>query len=86
MLWESSSPPENCPHLVEFIPCEDPTCYLWQVQLEESCTPTKGPCGAGTAAQNVTCVSAEGNALNLHHKGAASVKIRILIRTMKGLI
>uniref|UniRef100_A0A3B4YAH4 Thrombospondin type-1 domain-containing protein 7A n=1 Tax=Seriola lalandi dorsalis TaxID=1841481 RepID=A0A3B4YAH4_SERLL len=59
VLWESSSSPETCPHLVESVPCEDPTCYLWQVQQEGSCIPNKGSCGPGTAVQNVTCVSSE---------------------------
>lgn len=59
-LWESSSPPETCPHLVESIPCEDPACYLWQAQQEGRCIPTKRACGPGSAVQNVTCVSAEG--------------------------
>lgn len=68
LLWESSSPLETCPHLVESVPCEDPACYLWQVQHEERCIPTKSPCGPGTAVQNVTCVSAEGNVPHLHHK------------------
>lgn len=75
VLWESSSPPETCPHLVESIPCEDPACYLRQVQQEERCIPTKSSCGPGTAVQNVTCVSAEGTILNLHHKGTVCIKI-----------
>lgn len=61
MLWESSSSPEACPHLVESVPCEDPTCYLWQVQQEGSCVPDKASCGPGSAVQNVTCVSYQGN-------------------------
>ncbi|XP_029315244.1 thrombospondin type-1 domain-containing protein 7B isoform X2 [Cottoperca gobio] len=67
VLWESSSPPETCPHLVESIPCDDPTCYLWQVQQEERCIPTKSSCGPGTTAQNVTCVSAEGDDVPITH-------------------
>uniref|UniRef100_A0A3Q4ARY6 Thrombospondin type-1 domain-containing protein 7A n=1 Tax=Mola mola TaxID=94237 RepID=A0A3Q4ARY6_MOLML len=54
VLWESSSPLDSCPHLVEAVPCEDPACHLWQVQHEERCIPTKGPCGPGTAVRNVT--------------------------------
>ena len=78
MLWESSSsPPETCPHLVESIPCEDPTCYLWQVQQEERCVPTQKACGPGSAVQNVTCVRAEGNVLDLHYKGTLSVKFKM---------
>lgn len=66
MLWESGSPLETCPHLVESIPCEDPTCYLWQTK-EEPCIPTNGSCGPGTAIQNVSCVNAEGKIFDLHH-------------------
>uniref|UniRef100_A0A3P8SWS5 Thrombospondin type 1 domain containing 7B n=1 Tax=Amphiprion percula TaxID=161767 RepID=A0A3P8SWS5_AMPPE len=57
VLWESSSTPGTCPHLTEFIPCEDPACYRWQVQQEGRCIPAEGSCGPGTAVQNVTCVS-----------------------------
>uniref|UniRef100_H3D083 Thrombospondin type-1 domain-containing protein 7A n=1 Tax=Tetraodon nigroviridis TaxID=99883 RepID=H3D083_TETNG len=58
VLWESGSHLETCPHLVESIPCEDPTCFLWQIK-EEPCIPTSGSCGHGTAIQNVSCVSIE---------------------------
>lgn len=75
VLWESSSPPETCPHLVESIPCEDPTCYMWQVQQEERCIPSRKTCGPGSAVQNMTCVHAEGN---VHHKGTVPVKINML--------
>lgn len=64
MLWESSSPLETHPHLVESIPCEDPTCYLWQAN-EEPCIPTNGSCGPGTAIQNVSCVNTEGKVPDL---------------------
>lgn len=64
MLWESSSPLETHPHLVESIPCEDPTCYLWQAN-EEPCIPTNGSCGPGTAIQNVSCINAEGKVPDL---------------------
>ncbi|KAM7407697.1 hypothetical protein PAMA_003439 [Pampus argenteus] len=67
VLWESSSPPETCPHLVESIPCEDPACYLWQVQQEGRCIPAKSACGPGSAVQNVTCVSAEGEDVASSH-------------------
>ncbi|XP_056290680.1 thrombospondin type-1 domain-containing protein 7B isoform X1 [Pseudoliparis swirei] len=67
VLWESSSPPETCSHLVDFIPCDDPACYLWQVQQAGGCIPTNHSCGPGTAAQNVTCVSAEGNDVPVAH-------------------
>lgn len=68
VLWQSSHPLETCPHLVESIPCDNPICYLWQAKQEEKCIPTKGSCGPGTAILNMTCVSAEGNTLDLHSK------------------
>lgn len=62
MLWESDTSLEGtCPHLLEFVPCDHPACYLWQVQQEERCIPAKGPCGPGVTARNVTCVNTEGN-------------------------
>uniref|UniRef100_A0A674ML26 Thrombospondin type-1 domain-containing protein 7A n=1 Tax=Takifugu rubripes TaxID=31033 RepID=A0A674ML26_TAKRU len=67
VLWESSSPLETHPHLVESIPCEDPTCYLWQAN-EEPCIPTNGSCGSGTAIQNVSCVNTEGKVPDLQDK------------------
>uniref|UniRef100_A0AAQ6I9L7 Thrombospondin type-1 domain-containing protein 7A n=1 Tax=Anabas testudineus TaxID=64144 RepID=A0AAQ6I9L7_ANATE len=67
VLWESSGSVETCPHLVESIPCEDPACYVWQVQHEGTCIPTKSSCGPGTAIQNVTCVSIEGAFVPITH-------------------
>ena len=67
MLWESGGTLGTCPHLTEFIPCEDPACYLWLVQQDGGCIPTKSSCGPGSAVQNATCASAEGNALDLTH-------------------
>lgn len=62
VLWESDSSLEGtCPHLLESVPCDQPACYLWQVQQEGRCIPAKGPCGSGTAVRNVTCVNTEGN-------------------------
>ncbi|XP_040005222.1 thrombospondin type-1 domain-containing protein 7B [Xiphias gladius] len=67
VLWESSSSPETCPHLVESTPCEDPGCYRWQVQQEGSCIPNKHSCGPGIAVQKVTCVSSEGEDVPITH-------------------
>lgn len=75
VLWESSGSVETCPHLVESIPCEDPACYVWQVQHEGTCIPTKSSCGPGTAIQNVTCVSIEGTVPDWH-KGTVHIKIK----------
>nr|XP_043874554.1 thrombospondin type-1 domain-containing protein 7B isoform X2 [Solea senegalensis] len=65
VLWESGTFAEPCPHLVESVPCEDPSCYLWQVQQEGSCVPSQQPCGPGAAAQNATCVSSEGEEVSI---------------------
>ncbi|XP_019738101.1 thrombospondin type-1 domain-containing protein 7B isoform X2 [Hippocampus comes] len=59
VLWASSSPLDVCPHLVESIPCEEPACYLWQVQ-QGKCTPNKSSCGPGTVVQSAKCINAEG--------------------------
>uniref|UniRef100_A0A665UXM7 Thrombospondin type-1 domain-containing protein 7A n=1 Tax=Echeneis naucrates TaxID=173247 RepID=A0A665UXM7_ECHNA len=66
-LWESISSPDACPHLVESIPCEDPACYLWQIQPEGSCILNKGTCGPGTVVHNVTCVNSEGEYVPIAH-------------------
>ena len=61
VLWEpADASSQTCPHLLESAPCEDPSCYLWRMRPLEECVPVKGPCGPGTAGQNVTCVNAEG--------------------------
>ncbi|XP_077473854.1 thrombospondin type-1 domain-containing protein 7B isoform X1 [Stigmatopora argus] len=59
VLWTSSSSQDVCPHLIEFIPCEDPACYTWHVQ-QEKCMPTNSTCGLGAVVQSVKCVSTEG--------------------------
>uniref|UniRef100_A0A672IR05 Thrombospondin type-1 domain-containing protein 7A n=1 Tax=Salarias fasciatus TaxID=181472 RepID=A0A672IR05_SALFA len=51
VLWQTDSALGTCPHLTEFIPCEDPSCYLWQVDQEGGCIPNKSSCGPGSSAQ-----------------------------------
>ncbi|XP_041663347.1 thrombospondin type-1 domain-containing protein 7B [Cheilinus undulatus] len=67
VLLKSGSPRQACPHLVEFIPCEDPACYLWQVQQEGGCILNKTTCGPGTVARKVTCISTEGKDVQNAH-------------------
>uniref|UniRef100_A0A8C5G0V7 Thrombospondin, type I, domain containing 7Ba n=1 Tax=Gouania willdenowi TaxID=441366 RepID=A0A8C5G0V7_GOUWI len=67
LLWESNSTLGTSPHLTEFIPCENPTCYLWQVQRHGGCVPTKSSCGPGTVVSNVTCVSITGESVSNAH-------------------
>ncbi|XP_023806239.1 thrombospondin type-1 domain-containing protein 7B isoform X2 [Oryzias latipes] len=72
VLWQSGDALGSCPHVVEFTPCEDPVCYLWQVQREDRCVPTRGSCGPGAAVQNVSCVDVEGEHVpDTHCEGGA---------------
>ncbi|XP_063755232.1 thrombospondin type-1 domain-containing protein 7A isoform X1 [Eleginops maclovinus] len=51
----------NCPHLVEAIPCEEPSCYDWLVLRLEDCTPdNERECGPGTQIPQVQCVNSDG--------------------------
>uniref|UniRef100_A0A8C7YPA9 Thrombospondin, type I, domain containing 7Aa n=1 Tax=Oryzias sinensis TaxID=183150 RepID=A0A8C7YPA9_9TELE len=51
----------NCPHLVEAIPCDDPSCFEWLVVKLEECVPDNDrECGPGTQIPQVQCVNSEG--------------------------
>ncbi|XP_034016704.1 thrombospondin type-1 domain-containing protein 7A-like [Thalassophryne amazonica] len=51
----------NCPHLVEAIPCEYPSCYDWVVVKLEECVPdNEKKCGPGTQIPEVQCVNSDG--------------------------
>ncbi|XP_013765928.1 thrombospondin type-1 domain-containing protein 7A-like [Pundamilia nyererei] len=51
----------NCPHLVEAIPCEDPSCYDWLVVKLEDCIPdNEEKCGPGIQIPQVQCVNSDG--------------------------
>uniref|UniRef100_A0A3P9HMU2 Thrombospondin type-1 domain-containing protein 7A n=1 Tax=Oryzias latipes TaxID=8090 RepID=A0A3P9HMU2_ORYLA len=51
----------NCPHLVEAIPCDDPSCFEWLVVKLEECVPDNDrECGLGTQIPQVQCVNSEG--------------------------
>uniref|UniRef100_A0A8C1KJ43 Thrombospondin type-1 domain-containing protein 7A n=1 Tax=Cyprinus carpio TaxID=7962 RepID=A0A8C1KJ43_CYPCA len=51
----------NCPHLVEAIPCDDPSCFSWQLVKLEECIPEEDmDCGEGTQTPQVRCVNSEG--------------------------
>ncbi|KTF93859.1 hypothetical protein cypCar_00012263, partial [Cyprinus carpio] len=58
-VLEEGSGTESCAHLLESMPCEDPVCFLWQVQSEGACVPTEGNCGNGTRTQTVACVNSQ---------------------------
>ncbi|XP_061738576.1 thrombospondin type-1 domain-containing protein 7A-like [Nerophis ophidion] len=59
-----SGPPgvtSNCPHLVEAIPCEDPSCFDWLLLRLDSCVPDNDKdCGPGTQNPQVQCVNSDG--------------------------
>ncbi|MGH0170255.1 UNVERIFIED_CONTAM: hypothetical protein FKN15_058997, partial [Acipenser sinensis] len=51
----------NCPHLTEAIPCDEPTCYDWQlVKLGECLPDNEKKCGPGTQTPQVECVNSDG--------------------------
>ncbi|KAM6958811.1 LOW QUALITY PROTEIN: thrombospondin type-1 domain-containing protein 7A [Aplochiton taeniatus] len=51
----------NCPHLVEAIPCDEPSCYEWLlVRLEECLPDNERECGPGTQNPQVQCVNSDG--------------------------
>ncbi|ROL52339.1 Thrombospondin type-1 domain-containing protein 7B [Anabarilius grahami] len=58
-VLEEGSGTENCAHLLESMPCEDPVCFLWQVLFESACVPSTGNCGNGTRTQTVACVNSQ---------------------------
>uniref|UniRef100_A0A9L0IGF4 Thrombospondin type-1 domain-containing protein 7A n=1 Tax=Equus asinus TaxID=9793 RepID=A0A9L0IGF4_EQUAS len=51
----------NCPHLLEAIPCEEPSCYDWKAVRLGECEPDNGKeCGPGTQVQEVVCINSDG--------------------------
>uniref|UniRef100_A0A8C7G0H7 Thrombospondin type-1 domain-containing protein 7A n=1 Tax=Oncorhynchus kisutch TaxID=8019 RepID=A0A8C7G0H7_ONCKI len=51
----------SCPHLVEAIPCDEPSCYDWLlVKLEECIPDNERECGPGTQIPQVQCVNSDG--------------------------
>ncbi|XP_035284003.1 thrombospondin type-1 domain-containing protein 7A-like isoform X2 [Anguilla anguilla] len=51
----------SCPHLVEAVPCDEPSCYAWLVAALEACIPDNGrPCGPGTQVPRAQCVDSDG--------------------------
>ncbi|XP_060733030.1 thrombospondin type-1 domain-containing protein 7B [Tachysurus vachellii] len=63
VLGEGSGSSDDCGHLLEFIPCEDPVCFQWRVGDERKCVANEGTCGSGSRSQTVACVNSEGVAV-----------------------
>uniref|UniRef100_A0A8C9SY47 Thrombospondin type-1 domain-containing protein 7A n=1 Tax=Scleropages formosus TaxID=113540 RepID=A0A8C9SY47_SCLFO len=62
IINEPSGGRGNCPHLVEAIPCDEPTCYEWQLVKLEECVPDTGTeCGPGTQIPKVQCINSSGD-------------------------
>ncbi|KAM5279638.1 thrombospondin type-1 domain-containing protein 7B [Ctenodactylus gundi] len=59
VLMESTGPKGLCPHLLESVPCEDPTCYRWQAS-EGICIPDHGKCGMGHRILKAVCQDERG--------------------------
>lgn len=58
---EPTGGPGSCPHLVEAVPCEEPSCYHWLLLALDACVPdTSRGCGPGTQGPRVQCVSSDG--------------------------
>ncbi|XP_037532443.1 thrombospondin type-1 domain-containing protein 7A [Nematolebias whitei] len=58
---EPSGGPGNCPHLAEAMPCDEPSCYNWQLLGLDECVPDDGkPCGPGTQPPQVRCINSNG--------------------------
>ncbi|KAM6967936.1 thrombospondin type-1 domain-containing protein 7A-like [Aplochiton taeniatus] len=58
---EPTGGPGNCPHLVEAVPCDEPSCYAWRLVSLDQCVPDEGkPCGPGTQTPQVQCVNSNG--------------------------
>uniref|UniRef100_A0A8C5G0N2 Thrombospondin type-1 domain-containing protein 7A-like n=1 Tax=Gouania willdenowi TaxID=441366 RepID=A0A8C5G0N2_GOUWI len=51
----------NCPHLVEALPCDEPSCYTWRVLGLDQCVPDEEQqCGVGTQLPESVCVNSNG--------------------------
>lgn len=59
VLMESTGPSGHCPHLLESVPCEDPTCYRW-LASEGICFPDHGKCGLGHRILKAVCQNDHG--------------------------
>ncbi|XP_014637889.1 PREDICTED: thrombospondin type-1 domain-containing protein 7B-like [Ceratotherium simum simum] len=59
VLMASTGPSGHCPHLVEFLPCEDPVCYRW-LASEGICIADHGKCGLGHRILKAVCQNDQG--------------------------
>ncbi|XP_046895248.1 thrombospondin type-1 domain-containing protein 7A [Hypomesus transpacificus] len=53
--------PGACPHLLEAVPCDDPSCHDWRLVSLEPCIPdNEKECGSGLQTPQVQCVNSNG--------------------------
>ncbi len=70
----------NCPHLVEAIPCDDPSCFSWQLVKLEECIPEEDmDCGEGTQTPQVRCINSNG----IKHRFTLQIKSLFPIWTVE---
>lgn len=75
----------NCPHLVEAIPCEEPSCYDWLVVTLDECLPDNDrDCGPGTQVPRVQCVNSDGEYMATS-AGLESAMCRVRVRCRVGV-
>nr|XP_033800454.1 thrombospondin type-1 domain-containing protein 7B isoform X3 [Geotrypetes seraphini] len=60
VIGESIGSGESCSHLVESLPCEDPTCFRWVSSGKGICVADNGDCGQGKYIQKGECKNDEG--------------------------
>ncbi|XP_017308235.1 thrombospondin type-1 domain-containing protein 7A [Ictalurus punctatus] len=55
----------SCAHLVEATPCDEPSCFSWQLLGLEECVPADDTdCGPGRQLPQSRCVDTDGNEVN----------------------
>ncbi|XP_064856159.1 thrombospondin type-1 domain-containing protein 7A-like [Oncorhynchus nerka] len=70
---EPTGGPGNCPHLVEAVPCDEPSCWDWRLVRLDECIPDgELPCGPGTQIPQVQCVNSTGDMVDKELCGGAS--------------
>lgn len=61
IINEPTGGPGNCPHLVEAVACDEPSCYTWLLVSLDPCIPDdENECGPGTQLSQVQCVNSNG--------------------------
>lgn len=65
----------SCAHLVEATPCDEPSCFSWQLLRLEECIPAgDADCGPGKQLPQIRCVDTEGER---HHTSAPYVTLQL---------